>query len=408
MRVRRPSLLLAAVVTAAPATLGAQTSPPVSDVPQVIQAIRARSLEPPFNALLYRSEEKFSATRSVPRGGPIWHIPKAERALDFNYTYEGKTYTPVQFMDRTFTNAMLVIKDGRIVFETYRNMARDHDRFIGFSMTKSITSILIGCALAEGRIRSLDDPIERYLPELKGGAYEGVSVRQLLRMRSGIQYKETYDPSDKAAWVPGLPSGSMVDNIARYADAARTVKRVRKPGTQFDYKNLDTAVLGWLLERVSGGSSIAAYTSQRLWEPLGAEQDGFYLMDGPPGAGREFNIAGYNASLRDWGRVGLMMLNGGRANGRQIVSPEWVAESTKQLGTDQSGGWGYGYQWWTVDGTDAYAARGLAGQTVYIQPSTRTVIVKLSYFPPSANGGQSALQRESDAFFQAASAWTPR
>ena len=402
------ALLLASAVPVPAAGQGTAGTPPASNIPPVIQALRAGALQPPYNTVLFRSMEKFYETRAVPRGGSVWQIARHDHALTFSYRFGGTSYSAEQFLDRTFTNALLIIKDGTMVYETYRNMSSDQDRFIGFSMTKSITAILIGAALAEGHIRSLDDRIESYLPELKGGAYNGVTIRQILQMRSGIEYKETYDPTDKAAFVPGLPSGAMIDNIARYADAARTVKRARKPGSAFEYKNLDTAVLGWLIERVTG-NSIAGYTARRLWEPLGAEADGFYLADGPPGIGREFNIAGFNATARDWARIGLMMLNNGQANGRQIVSPQWVKESTRALGSDKSDGWGYGYQWWTLGDTDGYAARGLAGQTVFIQPSTKTVVVKLSYFPPEADGGGgTALQHETDAFLSAASAWTPR
>ena len=186
----------------------------------------------------------------------------------------------------------------------------------------------------------------------------------------------------------------------RFADAARTIKRIHPPGQVWQYKTLDTAVLGWLIERVSGGSTVAAYTAQRLWEPLGAEADGFYIMDGPPGAGREFSGAGFNATLRDFARIGLMMLNEGKANGHQIVSPEWVRESTHPTGGT---GPGYGYQWWTVANSRAFEALGLQGQFIYIDPTTRTVIVKLSYFPPE----DVTSREEVAAFFAAASAWQP-
>jgi CubicO group peptidase (beta-lactamase class C family) len=170
----------------------------------------------------------------------------------------------------------------------------------------------------------------------------------------------------------------------------------------WQYKTLDTAVLGWLLERVTG-NTLAAYTAQRVWEPLGAEADGFYIMDGPPGTGREFSGAGFNATLRDFARLGQMVLDGGRANGRQIVSAEWLRESTRP--TDPSApDQGYGYQWWTVSGTQAFQAIGLQGQFIYIDPPTRTIVVKLSYFPPGAE----APSEESAAFFAAASAWKPR
>jgi CubicO group peptidase (beta-lactamase class C family) len=126
-------------------------------------------------------------------------------------------------------------------------------------------------------------------------------------------------------------------------------------------------------------------------------------MDGPPGTGREFNGAGFNATLRDFARLGLMVLQGGRANGRQIVSTEWLRESTRPTASSSQGP-GYGYQWWTVPGSQAFQALGLQGQFIYIDPPSRTVIVKLSYFPP----GEQAASAESAAFFAAASAWTPR
>lgn len=270
-------------------------------------------------------------------------------------------------------------------------------------MTKSITSLLIGCALEEKRIESIDDPITKYLPELKGGGYEGVSIRQILQMRSGVDYEERYDFAH-----PGIAARNheqaVVRNVVRFADAARKIARKHAPGEVFEYKTLDTAVLGWLLERVSGGSSVAAYTAQRLWEPLGAEADGFYIMDGPPGTGREFNGAGFNATLRDFARIGLMMLNEGMANGHRIVSADWIRESTTPstvLGDDFLAG--YGYQWWMAPKSHAYYALGLQGQFIFVDPAIRTVVVKLSYDPP----GDRSADAESVAFFAAASAWQP-
>ena len=373
---------------------------PKSSVPEPVQSLRRAMMDADLNSLTFHNMDQLFTTRSVPRSGPVWEIPRADHDLDFTYRYQGTQYTPQQFLDRTFTNALLVMKDGRIVAEIYRNNTRDDTRFIGWSMTKSITSILVGCALQEGRIKSLDDPITRYLPELAGGGYDGATIRQILQMRSGVDYEERYDFGN-----PGVAARNheyaLVQNVVRFADAARTIKRIHKPGELWQYKTLDTGVLGWLLERVSGGSTIAAYMSQRLWEPLGAEADGYFIMDGLPGVGREFNGAGFNATLRDFARIGLMMLNEGKANGHQIVSPEWVRESTRPTGGP---GPGYGYQWWTVAGSRAYQARGLQGQFIYVDPESRTVIVKLSYFPPE----DQTTGEEVAAFFTAASAWQPR
>jgi hypothetical protein len=344
--------------------------------------------------------DEIFTTRAVARSGPVWPIPRSDRELDFRYQFVGKELSPQEFLDRTYTNALLIMKDGRIVAETYRNNSNEATRFIAWSATKSIIGLLVGCAIQEGRIKSIDDPITRYLPELKGGGYDGASVKHILQMRSGVDYEERYDFGN-----PGTAArnheAALVQNVVRFADVARTIKRKHPPGEVWQYKTLDTAVLGWLVERVSDGSTLAAYAAQRLWEPLGAERDGFFIMDGPPGMGREFSGAGFNATLRDLGRIGLMMLNEGKANDRQIIPAEWTRASTRPTGGP---GPGYGYQWWTVANSRAYQAVGLQGQFIYVDPDTRTVIVKVSYFPP----GNTTADEETAAFFAAASRWQPR
>lgn len=372
-----------------------------SEVPHAVQMLRWRMNDADVNALTFRNMDALFTTRSVPRSGPVWQLPRNDRPLTFTYAHGGQTFTPEQFLDRTYTDALLVMKDGRIVHENYRNNSDERTRFMGWSMTKSLVSILVGIALEEGKIRSIDDPIDAYLPELKGGGYEGVTIRQILQMRSGVLYEERYDFEN-----PGLAASNhiaaLVKNVARFADPARTIERAHKPGEVFAYKTLDTAVLGWLLERATGGP-VSAYMARHLWEPLGTERDGFFIMDGLPGVGREFTGAGFNATLRDFARVGAMMLDGGRGNGRQIVPAEWVDLSTRPLeapGADRPNG--YGMQWWTF-GETAYSAVGLQGQFIFVDPATRTVVVKLSHFPP----GDEAPSAETAAFMAAVSAWDP-
>jgi CubicO group peptidase (beta-lactamase class C family) len=373
---------------------------PPSPVQPAVQQLRRAMLDADVNSLTFHNMDQLFTTRVVGRSGPVWHLPRADRALDFTYSFKGRNFTPEQFLDRTYTNALLIMKDGRIVYENYRNNTNESTRFMAFSMTKSITSILVGVALEEQRIESIDDPVTKYLPELASGGYNGVTIRQILQMRSGVDYEERYDFGN-----PGVAARnheqSLVMNVTRFADAARTIKQKKPPGGVWEYKTLDTAVLGWLLERVSGGSTVAAYTAQRLWEPLGAEASGFYIMDGPPGAGREFSGAGFNATLRDLARIGQMVLNGGEANGHRIVSKQWLAESTRPTGGP---GPGYGYQWWMGQRPGSFEASGLQGQYIYIDPTSRTVAVKLSYFPP----GDMTPHEETEAFLAAASAWSPR
>jgi CubicO group peptidase (beta-lactamase class C family) len=396
------SALLSGVAWAYPPPPPDPSVPP-SDVPPAVQQLRRAMLDPEINSLTFHSMERLFTTRTVGRSGPVWPLARNDRELDFTYTYDNRKLTPSDFLERTHTNALLIMKDGKIVSEIYRNNTDGTTRFIAFSMTKSITSVLIGCALEEKLIASLDDPITKYLPELKSGGYNGVTIRQVLQMRSGVDYEERYDFGN-----PGVAARNhelaLVKNVVRFADAARTIKRKNPPGAVFEYKTLDTAVLGWLLERVTG-NTVAAYTARKVWEPLGAESDGFYIMDGAPGVGREFSGAGFNATLRDFARFGQMVLNGGEANGRRIVAAEWIRESTSSTQPRAAGPrTGYGYQWWMAEGPSAFQAIGLQGQFIYIDPATRTVIVKLSYFPP----GNTTADVESAAFFAAASSWTPR
>jgi CubicO group peptidase (beta-lactamase class C family) len=383
--------------TAGPAMLDAS----LSAAPPGIIELRRRMLDSSVNTLTFRDMDQIFTTRTVPRAGPVWTLPADMGPLDFTYSFGGETRAPEDVLERTYTNALLVMKDGRIRAEVYRNNTGPETRFISFSMAKSITSMLVGIALSEGKIRSLDDAIETYVPELAQSAYAGVTIRQIMEMRSGVDYEERYD-FDNPGLAAANHNNSLVLNLTRFADMACAVAAKTEPGAVFEYKTLDTAVLGWLVERATGQTA-AAYMASRIWEPLGAEADGYFIMDGEPGVGREFTGAGYNATLRDYARLGQMVLDDGVANGRRILPEGWVAESTAPSHPENAGG-GYGLQWWTVANSDAFYALGLQGQFIYVDPPSRTVVVKLSYFPP---GDDSALVAESLAFMKAASDWRP-
>lgn len=375
-----------------------QTPAVPSPVSPAIQEARRHMLDAGVNTLTFHNMDQLFFTRVVGRGGPVWDLPSDTRPLDFSYEVGGQTYSANDFLERNRTNALLILKKGKIVSEIYRNNTGPNTRFMSWSMAKSITSMLVGLALSEGRIRSLDQPITDYLPELKTGGYKDVTIRQVLQMRSGVDYEERYDFEH-----PGVAAHnhetSLVENVTRFADAAKTIPTKAKPGTLFEYKTLDTAVLGWLVERVAGMNA-ASYLSSRIWEPLGAQADGFYIMDGPPGVGREFTGAGYNATLRDYGRLGQMVLNGGMANGHRILPEAWVREATHPSSVEPGRG-GYGYQWWTVANSNAFYALGLQGQYIYVDPDTQTVIVKLSYFKPE----DPTPYPEALAFMAAAAKW---
>jgi CubicO group peptidase (beta-lactamase class C family) len=368
-----------------------------------LQEARRHWLDANVNVLTFHSVDQLFPTRRVDASATPWPLPRAERPLDFNYDYAGKTHAAMDVVDRTYTNALIILKHGKIVTEIYRNQTDAASHFISFSMAKSITSILIGLALTDGRIHSLDDQITQYVPELKESAYDGVTIRQALDMRSGANYDEQY-----VVGHPDLLSAafeeSFIENRMRFVSVTRAMTRAYPPGEHYNYSTFETCVLGWVLERATK-QSITQFMTDRLWKPAGMESYGFWMLDGTPEVGREFNGGGFNAIARDYARLGLLMLRNGQAGSRQVVPAAWVRESTiprvREAVSPEEPSFGYHYQWWPIVDSDAYMARGLQGQAIYIDPSTDTVVVKLSYFPP----GNHEAFAESAAFMRAASRW---
>lgn len=375
MLMRTARAMIAASLAALCLPASAESPAPLPQDPVI--AMRQHWLDADINSYNFRNSAQIFETRTVAKGEQPWPFaagPTATMPADYD-----------AWARRTYTNALLVIHDGKIVFENYRNRTVPEDRFISFSMAKTITALLVGLALEDGKIASIDDPASQYVPELKGGGYEGVSIRHLLQMRSGVAYEERYDFGANPSLAALIHMNAIVANKERFADRARTIGKATAPGSRFNYATLDTAVLGWVLERATG-EKLAPYMSRRLWQPLGAEADGFFIADGPEGVGRELSGMGYNARLRDFGRIGLMLLNKGKANGRQVVPESWVTQATTMVPFAPSAAKptrdAYGFQIWKLDTEPgAYSAIGLAGQFIYVHPASNTVIVKLSHFP---------------------------
>jgi len=358
----------------------AETAKTFELTPAVI-AMRWQLLNPDVNSFTFRDTDKVFESRPVTNGGAVWDLPEGD-PLDLpDYP---------AFAERTFTNAMLVIRDGKVVFENYRNRSDETTHFLSMSMAKTITSMLVGIALDQGKIASLDDRADKYVPELKGTGYDGVTIRQILQMRSGVDYDERYDFGDNPSFAGKLHEQAIVLNKMRFASGALETRRANEPGSTFNYSTLDTMVLGWVLEQATG-EKLEAFTQANLWQPMGAESHAFWLADGPPGEGRALNGMGFNAVLRDFGRLGLLMLNGGKRGDTQVIPEGWVTQATAMLPTSAPAGQGfpgYGFQTWQVDDEPgAFAAVGLAGQFIYVSPNTRTVTVKLSYYPPVPPAG---------------------
>jgi primary-amine oxidase len=371
--------------------------------PALIEA-RRHMLDAEINSVTFRTMEDLFDTLRVANEGQPWALAEEPQALDFTYTFGGETHEAEAFLGRTYTNALLIIKNDKIVFERYLNNTNQDNHFISMSVAKSITSILIGMALEDGHIESVDDPIVKYIPELAGTGYDGVTIRHALLMRSGTDWNERYDFGRESP-MQRLHDAAVVENRIRFVEPALELKSIHPPGEVFNYSTVETGVLGWVLERAVG-RPLPEYMADRWWKPAGMQSYGFWIADGPPGIGRAINGMGFNATLRDYARIGLMMLNEGAANGRQLVSPEWVREATVPAGTEPvapGSTRGYQYQWWTLTDSEAYTAIGLQGQFIFVDPRSRTVVVKLSYFPP----GEQRADAETEAFLRAVSEWTP-
>lgn len=376
-----PLRIAAGLLAMLPALAAAAQEPPAAPSAAVV-AMRWQWLNPEINSFTFRDTDQVFESRPVARSGAVWDLPRGAALSMPAIAFGGETRGYDRFAEDTFTNALLVIRDGRIVFEDYRNRSSAGTRFISFSMAKTITAMLVGIALEQGKIASLDDPVTKYLPELAGTGYDGPTIREVMQMRSGVDYQERYDFGENPSFAGRLHEQAIVLNRMRFADGARETRKAHAPGSTFNYSTLDTFVIGWVLERATG-MALAPYTETYLWGPLGAENDGFWLADGPPGAGRELSGMGFNATLRDFGRLGQLLLDAGRRGDRQILPRGWVAQMTQMTPTGERMP-GYGLFTWQIDDTPgAYAAVGLAGQFIYVSPQTRTVVVKLSHYPPA-------------------------
>ncbi|MFN3824315.1 MAG: serine hydrolase domain-containing protein [Pseudorhodobacter sp.] len=273
------------------------------------------------------------------------------------------------FLDRRTVTALVVLKDGAIVTERYLQGTGAQDRRISWSVAKSFLSALFGIVVRDGAIRSIEDPVCRYAPALRGSAYDGVPIRAVLAMSSGVRFDEDYLSfrSDINRMGRVLALGRSMDGFACTLTA-----RNRPAGEAWTYVSIDTHVLGMVL-RGATGEPVAGLMADRLLVPLGLEADPYYLTDG---LGEPFVLGGLNMRSRDYARFGLLFAQGGAANGRQIVPADWVAASTRPQARTAPGEFGYGFQWWLPPGAEAgeFLARGIYGQYIYINRRRGTVI----------------------------------
>jgi CubicO group peptidase (beta-lactamase class C family) len=329
----------------------------------------------------FRRMETISPHAPVARGEtPAHALPPGDPiALD-----------PSTYMAAENVAGVLVIQDGRIRMERYGLGLGEQDHWVSFSMTKSLTSTLVGTALKSGAISSLEDPVTRYLPALAGGGYDGVTVRQLLTMTSGVRWNEDYfDPNSDVARFLQEPARPGEDPVVAYMGR---LPRAAQPGTRWNYSTGETNLVGSLIAAAEG-RPLAELLSERIWSRAGMEADAFWALDQ---GGREMGGCCVSATLRDWGRIGLMALEDGQLGHERIVPDDWFAQAVVKQAETGEPNEGYGFLWWTQD-DGVFGAYGIFGQAVRVDPERRLVIVLLSSWPRAVGRNHRAAR---EAFFR--------
>lgn len=356
----RPTTSLRAIVAVLTATAGI--------------ACGLRPAPPPSPNPVATSSSPGVATDTVhPSSHPVT-LRRDVRPLHVTYTYHGERHTLDDYLKRAKVRGFVVLDRDTIVDERYAG-AGESTRFQSWSVAKSFTATAVGIALDEGRIHSLDDPVTGYLPELRASGYAGVSIRDVLRMSSGIDWHEGRD-------APRLQVAAH-----RRIDLTRMAARRQRgwpPGSRFDYDSMNYFVLAWLVQRVSG-MPYYSYVQARIWQPAGMASA---AAIGEDGHAHGLGYCCYYATDRDYARFGLLYLRDGRAHGRSVVPASWVDRSTRPSSTAQRG---YGLGWW-LDADGDFMAEGLDGQYVYVSPEYDVVIVQ-----SASSGARAARQTRGEA-----------
>jgi CubicO group peptidase (beta-lactamase class C family) len=321
----------------------------------------------------YRAMEDYFEVTTIKRGDKVHPLPPAGRTIDVAYPSGGKTWTTAAYMAAYYVSGVLVLKDGKILMERYGMGRTPQDRWTSFSVAKSVTATLVGAAIADGKIRSLAAPVTDYLPELKGSGYDGVTVRQLLMMSSGVKWNEDY--TDLKSDVAQAGFSDIEPGVNPLLAYLRRLPPAAPPGTKFNYNTAETDLAGILVANAVG-KPLAQYLSEKIWIPYGMERDGIWATD----LSGKMERAGccISMTLRDYGRVGQFILDGGVAAGKRVVAKGWVAEATKKQ--VENGYGGYGYFWW-IRPDGGYDADGVFGQSISTFRSERLVIVINSAWP---------------------------
>jgi len=345
----------------------------------------------------------FPTTTLLPSSNPIVFQLGEPISLPVDFIFEGKTVSVDAYLSRTDTAALLILQNGKIKYENYWLTGGRDVHWFSFSMAKSFISALLGIAIDQKYIKSIEDKITDYVPQLHNSAYDDVRIKDILQMSSGASWNEDYsDPnSDINRSARIFAMGGSLDEFTS------SLQKDLEPGSFNRYNSTDTQALGMLL-REATGISVSKYMQKMLWDPIGAEDNGYWIIDSE---NMEMAYAGFMATARDYAKLGELYRLDGNLNNKQIIPNHWIKSSTKPDAPHLMPGdnplsdfpLGYGYQWWVPDGSGDFSAIGVYNQFVYVSPENHTVIVKLSanssYGSSAEASGKSEL--EGISFFKA-------
>ncbi len=319
------------------------------------------------------------SNRRVARGETAWQFKRADGEIDVAFARGGASFSSIaDYLSRHPATGLLILKNDTILLERYQYARTDKDRFASQSMAKTVLAMLVGIAVSEGAMRSIDEPAEAYVPGLKGREYGGTPIRALLHMASGVAFTEDYGGNDDISKLSrGLREtrpGGQAEVIGQFN------RREAPPDTKFHYASVETEILGLALTKATG-RPIADYLSEKIWRPIGAEADAAWLVDN---GGQEYAYCCLNATLRDYGRIGRLLADDGAWDGRQIVPRQWVIDATTVRAQDKhlaprtaTRFFGYGYQTWIFpDSRRMFAFQGIHGQKIYVDPASKLVMVQ--------------------------------
>ncbi len=338
-------------------------------------------------------------TVTIKKSGQIHQFGQTPQALPATYSYKGEQKSLQEFLTRSSTTALLVLKGNDITFENYYLGTGEKDQRISWSMAKSFLSALFGIAIEEGHIKSINELVTDYVPELKGSGYDGVTIKNVLQMSSGVAFNEDYQDfnSDINRMGRLLALGGSFDEFAA------SLVSEREQGTFLHYVSIDTHVIGMVLRKATG-RPVTEYFKEKLWSKLGTEQDTYYITDT---TGEPMVLGGLNMLTRDYAKFGKLYLDEGRWNDQQLVPLNWVKNSVTPDAPHLMPGkrdsskmeMGYGYQWWLpVNADEEFMAVGIYDQYIYVNKKANVVIVKNSANINFTENNYESFLESSEAF----------